>query len=117
MALLIFYMILIHIKLQDRNKIEINIDIDINNNNLNCSSGYYIPIDDETSPCLKCRIENCEKCIGTRYMDFCIDCQVGFQPFYEKGIIQSCSHYLDLNEQCLEYENKYNCKLCNNGFF
>ena len=121
MALLIYYMILIHIKLQNRNVIEIdnnnNNSSDDNNNNLNCSSGYYIPIDDETSPCLKCRIENCEKCIGTRYMDFCIHCRVGFQPFYEKGIIQSCSNYLDLNEQCLEYENKNNCKSCNNGFF
>ena len=60
-------MILIHIKLQNRNVIEIdnnnNNSSDDNNNNLNCSSGYYIPIDDETSPCLKCRIENCEKCI------------------------------------------------------
>ena len=87
MGILIFYMILIYIKLQNRNAIKIdnNIDINnINNTNLNCSSGYYIPKDDKTSPCLKSRIENCEKCIGTRYIDFCIDCRVGFQPFMKK---------------------------------
>ena len=84
-----------------------------------CDSGFYFPEDDETNKnCKKCSVENCEKCVGNKYMNFCTQCKSGFQPIYENDlVIQYCKN-INVNEQCLEFdENNNNCKICNNGYF
>ena len=101
----------------------ININTNKNNNSkIKCDSGFYIPEDDEANQnCQKCTVENCEKCVGNKYMNFCTECKVGFQPIFEKEmVIKYCKDNSNSysNENCLElYENSNDCKLCKSGYF
>ena len=58
------------------------------NNNI-CNNGFYIPIDNKSN-CLKCSVENCERCYGNIKNNKCISCNNGFIPFYENNIIIQC---------------------------
>ena len=103
--------------------IDINSNKNKNNNSkTKCGSGFYIPEDDEASQsCQKCTIENCEKCVGNKYLNFCTECKVGFQPIYKNEmVIKYCKDNSNSysNENCLElYENSDDCKLCKSGYF
>ena len=102
--------------------IDINRNKNNNNSKTKCDSGFYIPEEDETSQnCQKCTVENCEKCVGNKYMNFCTECKVGFQPIYQNEmVIKFCKDNPNSysNENCLElYENSTDCKLCKNGYF
>ena len=65
--------------------------------NSGCGSGYYIPEDDQSS-CLKCSVDNCDECSGTKESNICSSCKSKFFPNYENNILKSCN---PCNEGCL----------------
>ena len=52
-----------------------------------CYNGLFLPEDDRTK-CIKCSIENCSECIGTKSNNICNKCKSGFYPIYEDNKIK-----------------------------
>ena len=69
-TIIIISIILIIYKLSDK-KIE-------------CKSGYYLPVNSK-SECLKCSIESCDKCSGSKEFNTCTSCFSNYFPFYENN--------------------------------
>ena len=65
--------------------------------------------------CKKCTVENCEKCIGNKTLDFCIKCQKGFKPIYKNVIIEYCNN--SNNDEFSVYNNTNESEICNDGYF
>ena len=84
--------------------------INKNNSEIKCDGGLFLPEDDKTK-CIKCSIENCNECIGTKLNNICNKCNSGFNPIYEDNKIISCSicneegFYL-INDECKMYSFK-----------
>jgi len=77
-----------------------------NKNKIICDNGLFLPEDDKAK-CIKCSIENCNECIGTKLNNICNKCKPGLNPAYEDNKIISCSicnegYYL-INDECKEY--------------
>ena len=90
--------------------------INKNKNEITCNDGLFLPEDDKTK-CIKCSIENCNECIGTKLNNICNKCKPGLNPAYEDNKIISCSicnegYYL-INDECKEYS--FRAKYKSNG--
>ena len=116
--LLAFIIIYFDIKLKKSNKnSDTNDNTNTNDNNNKCENGYFFPSDGDK--CQKCSLQNCGKCIGNKFKDFCIFCLSGFNAIYdnENDMIISCHNY-NIEEQCSSFDSKENkCKECNEGYF
>ena len=69
--------------------------------------GFFLPEDDQTK-CIKCSIENCSECIGTKLKNSCNKCNHSLFPNYEDNKIVSCSkcnkgYYLIDNKCWMNY--------------
>ena len=86
-------------------------------NEKKCNSGYFRPEDDEAyQKCKKCSIDNCERCIGNKTLDFCIKCENGYEPVYLNNIIKYCTSYNNID--CSQFDiNSNECKVCHDGYF
>ena len=74
------------------------------NKKIICNSGYYIP-NDNISICLKCSVENWNKCYGTIKNNTCISCFSPFIPiYYENNKIKKCKYLYSNNEEIEEEE-------------
>ena len=73
------------------------------NTKIICYDGFYIP-NDNISICLKCSVENCNKCYGTIKNNNCISCISSFIPFYENNKIIECKYLYENEEE--EEDNK-----------
>ena len=98
--IIIILIILLYLYLSKIKKNKSNIN---SKNDLNCEDGLFIPEDDQTK-CIKCSIENCSKCTGSKLDNNCIKCNPGLNPIYENNKIISCSicnkgYYL-INDEC-----------------
>ena len=87
-----------------------------NKNEIKCDKGYFLPEDDKAK-CIKCSIENCNECIGTKLNNNCNKCNPGLNPIIEDNKIISCSicnegYYL-INDECKEYS--FRAKYKSNG--
>ena len=86
-----------------------NFSINKNKNEIICDNGLFLPEDDKTK-CIKCSIENCNECIGTKLNNICNKCKPGLNPVYENNKIISCSicndGYLLINNECKMYSFK-----------
>ena len=87
-----------------------------NKNEKICAFGLFLHEDDKTK-CIKCSIENCNDCIGTKLNNTCNKCKPGFNPIYEDNKIILCSickegNYL-INGKCKEYS--FRAKYKSNG--
>ena len=78
-----------------------------------CEPGHFLP-DDSKSKCMKCTIQNCDKCFGTKESNTCSSCILNYFPFYENNILKSCN---PCNEGCLSCdEEKNKCSKCYDGY-
>ena len=91
------------------------------NTKVNCNSGFFMPEDEKSNKnCKKCRVNNCEKCLGNKTLDFCLNCKSGYKPIYENenGIIKYCYFDNEEYENCLLYNDiKNECEFCNADYF
>ena len=83
-----------------------NISSNNNTNDIICEDGLFLPEDDKSN-CVKCSIENCIKCFGSKLNHFCNKCEPGFNSIYEDNKIVLCSicnegYYL-INGECKKY--------------
>ena len=100
----------------------------IKNECLNCEKGHYIPSDDEIKlECIKCSLEHCQSCQGTKDSNECDLCEDGYEAEYEKDVIKSCKLMEDImknncevgeGEKCLtcNYNEKNKCASCNPSY-
>ena len=77
-----------------------------NTNEIICEDGLFLPEDDKTN-CIKCSIENCTKCFGSKLNHFCHKCEPDLISIYEDHKIILCSiceegYYL-INGECKKY--------------
>jgi len=83
---------------------------------ITCYNGLFLPEDDKTK-CIKCSIENCNECTGTKLNNICNKCNPSFYPIYEDNKIVSCSicneGYYYFNDECKEYS--FRAKYKSNG--
>ena len=116
--LLAFIIIYFDIKLKKSNQNSYtNDNTNSNDNNNKCENGYFFPSDGDQ--CQKCSVQNCGKCIGNKFKDFCIFCLSGFNAIYDNDndMIISCHNY-NVDEQCSSFDtNENKCKECNEGYF
>ena len=59
------------------------------NNNI-CEYGFFLPEDNQTK-CIKCSLEGCMECIGSKLNNTCNKCNPGLNTFYKDNKIISCS--------------------------
>ena len=78
-----------------------------------CQPGYFLP-DDSKSKCLKCTVENCDKCSGTKESNTCSSCILNYFPLYENNILKSCNPCSEACLNCDEEKNK--CSKCYDGY-
>ena len=85
-----------------------------------CINGYYLPDEDESKlNCIKCSINNCLECKGTKIANYCYKCQNDYSPIYEESnntIIKICNLIdpLLIEQQCLTFkEDGISCSSCN----
>ena len=71
-----------------------------------CNNGFFLPEDNKTK-CIKCSMENCNECIGTKLNNTCNKCNPGLNPIFEDNKIISCSTcnegYYSFKDECKEY--------------
>ena len=86
------------------------------NDEINCDNGLFLPEDDKTK-CIKCSIENCNECTGSKMNNICNKCNLSFYPIYEDNKIISCSicneGYYYFKDECKEYS--FRAKYKSNG--
>ena len=73
-----------------------------------CEYGLFLPEDDQKK-CIKCSIENCFECIGSKLNNICIKCYPGFYPDYKDNKIISCSNCdkgFIIDDKCKYYSFK-----------
>ena len=114
--ILILIIIIIIFLFLYRSKMNKIFDINKNKNEIICDNGLFLPEDDKTK-CIKCSIENCNECIGTKLNNICIKCKSGLNPIYEDNNIILCSicnegYYL-INDECKKYS--FRAKYKSNG--
>ena len=103
--IIIIFLLLYFLKRKPK-KIRIN----KNNNEIICGYGSFYPEDDKKK-CIKCSIENCNECNGTKLNNTCNKCKPGLYPIYEDTKIILCSicneegYYLK-NDECKIYSFK-----------
>jgi len=78
--------------------------------NSRCGSGYYVPEDDQ-SVCLKCSVDNCDECSGTKESNICSSCKSKFFPVYEIDVLKSCNPCCEGCSYC--DQEKHECTSCN----
>ena len=85
-----------------------------------CSSGYFIPDDDNTfQDCQKCSLEGCQICNGTYINNECSLCGGNLETIYSNNKIIKCNNTCETGEEekCLTcYRDKSECKSCNIGY-
>ena len=76
---------------------------------INCKSGYYLPVDiSSNKQCIKCSVENCQKCYGNMNSNTCISCLSSFIPKYDNyNKISSCQ-FPEEEDFSREKENEKN---------
>lgn len=65
----------------------------IKDKRINCTTGYYFPVDDNSSnkQCLKCSVENCQNCSGNLNSNTITSCLSSLIPKYDNyNKISSC---------------------------
>lgn len=88
-----------------------------------CKSGYFSPTDgsnEEKLNCIKCLLDNCEECQGTKNNNICSLCKTNFYAKNENDIIKYCNKKCQtgINEQCAYCdEQKNECINCNSGYY
>lgn len=92
----------------------------IKNECLSCASGYYLPNDDtQKRNCLKCSVDNCDKCSGSKTNNICTQCISCLTPIYQNNEIISCKYTCEEgeNEKCKTCDKIKNmCSSCNAGY-
>ena len=86
--LIIIIIVFLFLYLSKINKIRTN----KNKKEIICGYGLFLPEDDKTK-CIKCSIENCSNCIGTKLNNTCNKCKPDLNPIYEDNKIILCSIY------------------------
>jgi len=91
----------------DTNTNDTNTNIENITNEIICDDyGFFLPEDDKTE-CVKCSIENCTKCFGSKLNHYCNKCEPGLIPIYEENKIILCSFcnegYYLINGECKKY--------------
>jgi len=108
LILIIIIIVFLFLYLLKMNKIK-EFDINKNKNEIFCDNGLFLPEDDKTK-CIKCSMENCNLCFGTKLNNICNKCNPNANPIYEDNKIILCSicnegYYL-INDECKEYSFK-----------
>ena len=85
---LIVFILVFFSKLYDNNKKRKNNKII--KDEIICDYGFFLPEDDKTK-CIKCSIENCNECFGTKLNNICTKCNPDLNPIYEDNKIILCS--------------------------
>ena len=86
-----------------------------NDNENKCADGFFFPSDGDQ--CQKCTIENCGKCIGNKFKNFCIFCLSGYTASYDNDVVVSCHDY-NIDDNCDSFDkNENKCKSCKEGYF
>ena len=62
--------------------------------------------EDNLLKCLKCSVDNCQKCFGTINDDKCISCHSSFVPIYENNKIIECRPLEEIIKNTEEMANK-----------
>ena len=89
--LIIIIIVFLFLYFSKINKIK-TFGINNNKNEIICNNGLFLP-EDYNTKCLKCSIENCNECIGTKLNNICNKCNPGLNPIYEDNKIILCSIY------------------------
>jgi hypothetical protein len=80
-----------------------------------CNDGYYIPLQQRRSECLKCN-SNCKTCIGTSTMSYCTECDEGYYA-YTGSCIKKCNIGEDEKCKSCDFSFQEYCLGCNDGYF
>jgi len=110
LILIIIIIIFLLLYFSKRKNKKFNINKNNYKNELICDNGLFLPEDDKTK-CIKCSIENCNECIGSKINNICNKCNPGLYSIYENNKIISCVNckeegYYLINGECKEYSFK-----------
>ena len=82
---------------------------------INCRSGYYYPLYNNTNhKCKKCSVSNCKICHENDTKDYCDSCMYNYFPIYNENNIISCKA---CESNCKECEHvNFTCIICKNEY-